>query len=199
VPNDQPADQEKNGDPPLAAELPEAVEHLVRAIRDLRLDELPRAEMLRSSWHDLGAAWTLDWARAFGRDLRLASASLAEAEALGLADEGEAEIENALWRLDSAFEKFHDLSALTLGVPATRSEQGPQRGSADSSQTGGATERGSGKSMRRRRESSLYSMSRSRTTAASNSDIRRHTASPRSALGVRSSGSRSPRSTIAAG
>jgi hypothetical protein len=100
--------------------LPEQVDRLLDALRGLRADELPNADGLRASWHDLGVTWSLDWARAYGRDLRLAAESLDRAQELGPVDTGEAKIENALWRIDSAYEKLHDLIALGLGVPSLR-------------------------------------------------------------------------------
>ena len=42
------------------------------------------------------------------------------AEAAGATDEGATEVENALWRVDAAFEKLHDVIALGLGVPALK-------------------------------------------------------------------------------
>jgi len=44
----------------------------------------------------------------------------ARAEAEGATDQGATEIENALWRVEAAFEKLHDVIALGLGVPALK-------------------------------------------------------------------------------
>jgi hypothetical protein len=40
--------------------------------------------------------------------------------ALGAVDEGEAEVENALWRIHSAYDKLHNVVALSLSVPSLR-------------------------------------------------------------------------------
>lgn len=46
--------------------------------------------------------------------------ALTARRSFGAVDAGEPEIENALWRIDSAYEKLHDLFALGLGVPTLR-------------------------------------------------------------------------------
>ena len=72
--------------------------------------------------------------RSFGRDLRNAETALDRAGSAGATDEGVAEVENALWRVDAAFEKLHDIVALGFGVPAlklTRNKQGIKRFESD--------------------------------------------------------------------
>jgi len=93
---------------------------LVDAINALRVVEEPCSDALRSAWRDDGAIWTVNWAESLGRDIANAAAALERAEAEGATDQGATEIENALWRVDAAFEKLHDVIALGLGVPALK-------------------------------------------------------------------------------
>ena len=107
---------------------------LVEAIRALRVDRRPRSDGLRVAWPTDGATWTTTWAEAIDRDLAIASSALTRAKDTGATDEGAADVETALWRVDSAFEKFHDVVALTLGVPAmtlNRDKRGVRRFESD--------------------------------------------------------------------
>jgi hypothetical protein len=97
-----------------------ATDRLVDAINNLQPREDPRTAELRSAWRDLGATWIVEWARSLGRDVTNAAAALERAEAAGATEEGATEVENALWRVDAAFEKLHDVIALGFGVPALK-------------------------------------------------------------------------------
>lgn len=73
-------------------------------------------------------------AHALGRDLANADEAIMRAEQLGPSEDGTAEIENALWRVGSAYEKLHNVIALGLGVPAlrlTRNKRGIARFESD--------------------------------------------------------------------
>lgn len=118
----------------MSEDLGSSTSKLVDAITNLEPEEEPRTPELRLAWRDLGATWTVEWARALGRDLTNAAAALDRAETLGATDDGAADIENALWRVDSAYEKLHDVIALGLGVPAlqlTKSRKGINRFESD--------------------------------------------------------------------
>lgn len=111
-----------------------ATSKLIDAITNLQPEEEPNTVELRSAWRDLGATWTEEWARSLGRDLTNAAAALDRAETAGATEDGVAEIENALWRVDAAFEKLHDVIALGLGVPAlklTKNRKGIKRFESD--------------------------------------------------------------------
>lgn len=97
-----------------------ATDRLVDAINDLHPEQEPRTPELRSAWRDLGVTWIVEWARSLGRDLTNAAAALERAEAVGATEEGATEVENALWRVDAAFEKLHDVIALGFGLPALK-------------------------------------------------------------------------------
>jgi hypothetical protein len=111
-----------------------ATTKLVDAITNLEPEAEPHTPELRSAWRDLGATWTVEWARSLGRDLTNAAAALDRAETIGATEDGAAEVENALWRVDAAYEKLHDVIALGLGVPAlqlTKNRKGIKRFESD--------------------------------------------------------------------
>jgi hypothetical protein len=111
-----------------------ATSTLVDAITNLQPEEEPNTVELRSAWRDLGGTWTVEWARSLGRDLTNAAVALDRADEACATDDGAAEIENALWRVDAAFEKLHDVVALGLGVPAlklTKNRKGIKRFESD--------------------------------------------------------------------
>jgi hypothetical protein len=111
-----------------------ATSTLVDAITNLQPEEEPNTVELRSAWRDLGATWTVEWTRSLGGDLTNAAAALDRADAVGATEDGAAEVENALWRIDAAFEKLHDVIALGLGVPAlklTKNRNGMKRFESD--------------------------------------------------------------------
>src|SRR5947208_817403 len=111
-----------------------ATSALASSIMNLQPEEDPHTVELRPAWRDLGAAWTVEWAKSLGRDLMNAAAALDRAEAAGATEDGAAEVENALWRVDAAFEKLHDVIALCLGVPAfklTKNKKGIRRFESD--------------------------------------------------------------------
>lgn len=91
---------------------------LVGAIDALSPEVPPHSQELRQGWRDLGGMWLKRWAEALERDVRLASAALDRASALGATEHGATEVEHALWRVDAAYEKLRDVIALGLGVPA---------------------------------------------------------------------------------
>jgi hypothetical protein len=118
----------------MSDEVGSATSKLVDAITNLEPEEEPNTVELRSAWRDLGATWTVAWARSLGRDLTNAAAALDCAETAGATEDGAAEVENALWRVDAAFEKLHDVIALGLGVSAlklTKNRKGIKRFEAD--------------------------------------------------------------------
>lgn len=89
-------------------------------INALEPGEPPRSHELRTAWRDLGPSWIVNWAVSLGRDVRNAASALDRASELGATDEGAARVENGLWRVDSAYEKLHDVLSLSLGVPALK-------------------------------------------------------------------------------
>lgn len=91
---------------------------LVAAVKALRPDTLPHSDGLRSSWADLGGAWISRWAESLERDVQLADEALRRGEEHGATDDGAADVEHALWRVNTAYEKLHAVIALALGVPA---------------------------------------------------------------------------------
>jgi hypothetical protein len=118
----------------MSEEARSAMNKLVDAITTLEPAEEPNTVELRSAWRDIGAMWPVEWARSLGRDLTNAAAALDRAEAAGATEDGAAEVENALWRVDAAFEKLHDVVALGLGVPAlklTKNRKGIKRFESD--------------------------------------------------------------------
>lgn len=118
----------------MSEDLDSATSELVDAITSLEPEEEPHTVELRSAWRDLGSTWTAEWARSLGRDLTNASAALDRAEIAGATEDGAAEVENALWRVDAAYEKLHDVIALGLGVPAlqlTKTRKGIKRFESD--------------------------------------------------------------------
>jgi hypothetical protein len=121
MPDETPAKAEPAEETP-AAEIERVATQLVDALLELRIDpdNLPQTNELRSTWHDLGAVWAVEWARSLGRDLANAAGALERAKAAGATEDGATELENALWRADALFEKFQDVIALGLGVPALK-------------------------------------------------------------------------------
>lgn len=100
----------------------EAVAALVAAIDGLRYDgsKRPASDQLRMVWPDLGRAWIAEWARELGCDLATISADLEGAAAVTTENEALTPLENALWRLGAAREKFYVVVALSFGIPSLR-------------------------------------------------------------------------------
>lgn len=92
-------------------------DRLVAAVGALVPGQMPASDGLRSAWSDLGSWWAVKWSESFARDVRLAASDL-DAAAASFGEDGVVHIEHALWRIDAAFEKFHDIAALTIGVAA---------------------------------------------------------------------------------
>jgi len=118
----------------MGEEITSAIGKLVDVITNLEPRVEPRTPELRSAWRDLGSTWTAEWARSLGRDLTKAAAALDRARTIGATEDGAAEVENALWRVEAAYEKLHDVIALGLGVPAlelTKNRKGIRRFESD--------------------------------------------------------------------
>lgn len=118
----------------MAEHVERATNALVAAIKSLTPTEQPHSAGLRVAWPNEGPHWISRWALEFGRDLRIAAADLDRAEELGAENDAVAHVENALWRVAAGYEKFQDVIALGLGVPAlqlTKSKRGIKRFEAD--------------------------------------------------------------------
>jgi hypothetical protein len=98
----------------------EAVAALIAAIEALRYDgsKRPASDQLRMAWPNLGRAWIAAWARELARDLRTIANDLEAAAAAPSEDEALTPLENALWRLGAAREKFYAVVALAFGIPS---------------------------------------------------------------------------------
>jgi hypothetical protein len=97
-----------------------AVEALVAAVHGLRYEDTkrPASDELRMVWPDLGRAWIAEWAHELGRDLVTVGGDLERAFPGATEDEALTALENALWRLGAAREKFYAVVALAFGIPS---------------------------------------------------------------------------------
>ena len=93
---------------------------LVAAIDQLPYDSSrrPASEELRMAWPDVGRAWITGWAHELGRDLRTVAGDLQTAAAASTEDEALVPLENAVWRLGAARDKFYAVVALAFGIPS---------------------------------------------------------------------------------
>jgi hypothetical protein len=98
----------------------EAVEALVAAVTTLHYDgsKRPASDELRIAWPDLGRAWIAEWVREMGRDFETIGIDLERAAATPVEAEALIPLENALWRLGAAREKFYAVIALAFGIPS---------------------------------------------------------------------------------
>jgi hypothetical protein len=102
------------------AKAEEALAALLAAVEGLRYDssKRPASDQLRMAWPDMGRAWIAEWVRELGRDLRSIGIDLAAAAAAPSEEEALTPLENALWRLGAAREKFNAVVALSFGIPS---------------------------------------------------------------------------------
>lgn len=93
---------------------------LVAAIDKLPYDSSrrPASDELRMAWPDVGRAWIGGWARELGRDLRTIAGDLQTAAAASTENEALVSLENAVWRLGAARDKFYAIVALAFGIPS---------------------------------------------------------------------------------
>jgi hypothetical protein len=78
------------------------------------------------AWPDLGRAWIVAWALEPRRDLRTIGNELEAAAAASSEDEALTPLENALWRLGAAREKFYAVVALAFGGPVASGREGQE-------------------------------------------------------------------------
>ena len=106
--------------PDVHAKAEQATAELVAAIDTLRYDgsKRPASDQLRMAWPDLGRTWIAEWARELGRDLRTVASDLNTAAAAEVEADALRPLENALWRLGAAREKFYAVIALAFGIPS---------------------------------------------------------------------------------
>lgn len=75
---------------------------------------------LRDMWPEVGRAWAVGWAQELERDLDIIARDLKAANNADAPQDAVEPLENALWRLGAAREKFYAITALAFAVPSLR-------------------------------------------------------------------------------